>query len=256
MVARSSYRSFGKEEEELAAVWSKTVVSNDPWQDLGPFGASESRPFKIQNGQMVAVAKPGEKKGDGIARAAHEKIASDLAYILTLPVPPVILWDRGQTPHERFVSISAWAFSPALSWDQASHLLTEKHKAEASEVVSAMLAFEAWISAQDRKSDHLLVNVTGDDHIQLAFIDYAYSLSMSWPGPNAAVGTPGQYVPVAKHESAIRQVTESILQLDDEVIKTIVGRIPEDYLPANKASIAISNLLSRKKDLRTILSVN
>lgn len=255
MVSRTSYRAFPSEIEQFAADWSKDVVSNEAWKDLGPFGASESRPFKVENGRMVGLAKPGEKKGDGIARAAHEKIVSDFAYLLGLPVPPVILWDRGQTPHERFVSISAWAFTPALGWDQASQLLTEKHKAEASEVVSAMLPFEAWISAQDRKSDHLLVNVASHDDIQLAFIDYAYSLSMSWPGANAAVGAPGQYVPVPKHEGAIRGVTDSILNLDEETIKTVVRRVPVEYLPADKASIIVSNLVSRKSDLRGILGI-
>jgi hypothetical protein len=255
-MARPSYRSFAAEVESLGAVWSNTAVTQDVWQDLGPFGASESRPFKVQNGAMVGIAKPGEKKRDGIPRAAHEKIVSDLAFLLALPVPPVILWDRGETPQERFVSISAWAFSPALSWDQAFRSLNEKHKAEASEVVSAMLAFETWISAQDRKSDHLLVDVTAEDGIQLAFIDYAYSLSMSWPVPNAAVGVSGQYVPVPKHEGAIHGVTDSILNLDDETIKKIVNRVSADYLSPDKASIIAANLLSRKTTLRGILGVN
>lgn len=252
----NSYRSFETATEELATSWSTSVSTRDAWQDLGAFGGSESKPFRVQSGQFIGLAKPGERKGDGIARAAHEKIVSDLAYVLHLPVPPVILWDRGETPHERFVSISAWAFSPALSWDQAAARLTEQHKATSSEVVSAMLAFEAWISAQDRKSDHLLTNVRSDGGLQLAFIDYAYSLSYSWPGENAEVGAPGQYVPVARNESAIRSMTESILQVNSEIVNTIVGRVPTSYLPLDKARIIISNLITRKARLGAILGLN
>src|SRR5947208_1078869 len=70
---RSSYRSFSVEIEQLAKSWSSTCVTTEQWQDLGPFGASESRPFRVQTGNLVGLAKPGEKKGDGISRAAHEK---------------------------------------------------------------------------------------------------------------------------------------------------------------------------------------
>jgi hypothetical protein len=154
------------------------------------------------------------------------------------------------------VCISAWAFPRALSWDEAAQHLTEKQKEDASQAVSAMLAFEAWISAQDRKSDHLLMNVTADGKLQLAFVDYAYSLSPSWPGPNAAVGAPAQYVPVPKHEGAMREVTESILNLDDERVKEVVSRIPGEFLTSDKASIVMSNLLSRKAALGVMLGLN
>jgi hypothetical protein len=254
---RESYRSFAKDIEDLAATWATNVTTQDEWQDLGQFGGSESKPFRVQSGQFIGLAKPGEKKGDAIGRAAHEKIASDLAYLLRLPLPPVILWDRGPTPKERFVSISAWAFSPALSWGEAANLLSEKHKSEASEVMSGVLAFEAWISAQDRKGDHVLVNVVkADDSLQLAFIDYAYSLSMSWAGPNATVAAPSLAVPVPRNEGAIRSVTESILHVGDETITQLVSRVPDDYLPLDKGKIIISNLLSRRDNLRAILGLN
>jgi hypothetical protein len=254
---RESYRSFAKDVEDLALTWSANVTTQDQWQDLGQFGASESKPFRVQNGQLLGLAKPGEKKGDGIARAAHEKIVSDLAFLLRLPVPPVILWDRGATPKERFVAISAWAFSPVMSWSQAASLLREKHKSEGSEVIWAMLAFEAWISAQDRKGDHVLVNVLkADDSLQLAFIDYAYSLSMSWPGPNAVMAPPSMYVPVPRNESAVRSMTDSILRIGDETITQLVSRVPVDYLPLEKGKIIIANLLSRRDGLRSILGLN
>jgi len=46
----------------------------------------------------------------------NEKIASDLAYLLKFPVPPVTLWDRGLDPAGRFAAISAWAFPNSIEW--------------------------------------------------------------------------------------------------------------------------------------------
>jgi hypothetical protein len=57
-----SHRSFTSDVEQLAAHWSETAVSKEAWQDLGQFGATESRPFRVQNGQILGLAKPGEKK--------------------------------------------------------------------------------------------------------------------------------------------------------------------------------------------------
>jgi hypothetical protein len=59
----------------------------------------------------MGVAKPGRPvASDMTCRAAHEKIAFDLAHRLDLPIPPVVLWgkDLGQ-PYARGRSISAWA---------------------------------------------------------------------------------------------------------------------------------------------------
>lgn len=81
---RDSYRSFSPELEALAGGWSDLAMTAEQWQDLGPFGASESKPFRVSNGTLVGLAKPGEKKTDGIARPAHEKIVSDLAFTLKL----------------------------------------------------------------------------------------------------------------------------------------------------------------------------
>lgn len=166
-----SYRRFSPELDEIAEAWAAEACTKDKWRVLGPFGATESSPFRVSRDDdgLEGLAKPGVKKSDAIARAAHEKIASDLAYHLGLPVPPVILWDRGEDcESERYVSVSAWAFSPALSWQEVQGQLTHAHKSQAAPIVSAVLAFETWISAEDRKSDHVLAKCCGNGQPPLA----------------------------------------------------------------------------------------
>src|SRR5262249_52271844 len=161
---------------------------------------SESTPFVAERADgLRGLAKPGSKKSDGIARAAHEKIASDLAYHLELPVPPVTLWDRGEGSHaERYVAISAWAFPTVFSWDEA----TSRPRGGRGDGPGKW-PFETWIGATDRKSDHALVSKTTDGSLQLAFIDYAYSLSYVWSGPNAPLGAAPWYCPTLKNDAVI-----------------------------------------------------
>jgi hypothetical protein len=252
-----SYRSFADTIEELAKDWARKCCSSETWDDLGWFGGSESRPFRVSNQKIIGLAKPGMQKVDGIPRAAHEKIASDLAFELGLPVPPVILWDRqsaGDPNRERYVAISAWAFTPALSWDEGSKNLSEDSRKQASVVVSAMLPFETWISAQDRKSDHLLIKVVGG-RLEVAFIDYAFSLSQSWPGIDANVGQSPSYVPVVRDNAAIGAVSDRILNFGNDKIKTIIERIPNEYLPQSRREIIIANLLSRRNKIKRIMGL-
>jgi hypothetical protein len=252
----NSFRSFSVEVETLAAEWTKHPVSTEKWEDLGFFGNSESKPFRVSNGAFVGLAKPGERKSDGIARAAHEKIVSDLAYHLHLPVPPVLLWDRASSENtrERYVSISAWAFAPTFTWDEGSKNLSEEHRKEASRIVSAMLPFETWVSAQDRKSDHLIVNTVGTN-LQLAFIDYAYSLSFSWAVAKAAIGASPSYVPVTKDQSTIGEVSELISTFEPERIRTIVNGVPVEYLSDSQRDTIIANLISRRDDIKALMGV-
>ncbi len=72
------FRDFSPELEAIAATWATSASSGEAFEALGSFGSSESQPFQVRiRGDMLGLGKPGTRKGDGICRAAHEKIASD-----------------------------------------------------------------------------------------------------------------------------------------------------------------------------------
>ena len=183
-MARESFRAFSQDLEPIAGLWANSALTEQVWKDEGPFSNTESRPFRVSCGNLSGIAKPGEKKTDNVCRAAHEKIASDLAFELKLPIPPVILWDMGEhvdAARERYVAISAFAFPQPVPWGPATATLTDQQKTEASQVMSAMIAFETWVSCTDRKADHVLAYLPAPAQpLQLAFIDYAFSLSQQW----------------------------------------------------------------------------
>jgi hypothetical protein len=136
------------------------VETPDEWIGRGPIGEGESQSIRVehQNTGTMGVAKPGRAVvRDTVCRAAHVKIAFDLAHCLDLPVRPVVLWARDiGAIYLRGRSISAWAFPQAKKWDEAQRLgfMTPALLASAGPVVSGMRVFHTWISDTDRKSDH------------------------------------------------------------------------------------------------------
>jgi hypothetical protein len=79
-------RQFSVETEALAAVWRHNPMTADAWRpDLY---SAEGDGFLVTSGAARGYAKPFQKAPNGRPYAAHEKIASDLAFDLGLPVPP------------------------------------------------------------------------------------------------------------------------------------------------------------------------
>jgi hypothetical protein len=102
------------------------------------------------------------------------------------------------------VCISAWAFPQCLSWDEAARagLIMDTMKASASGMASAMVAFDTWISAQDRKSGHVLVDANSKDQLSLAFINYSFVLSYTWKAENDGAGRAPAFLPVPLDDAA------------------------------------------------------
>lgn len=255
-----SYRNFSNESETLAARWADMVQTNDHWELVEKVSQAlkepdtESSPDVAQNGPIKCVAKPSS---DTKPRAAIEKIASDLAYHLDLPVPAVLLWDRGEGTHDlRYFALIAWAFQPFLVWDKATDSLSDSEKAALTPVFSAIKVFELWISAEDRGSKHTLVYVQDTNRgPQIAFIDYAHSLCHRWDRKEYPDQKNRSFMPLSEDRNTVVQVIEKIENLDDGLIERIVNRIPENYLSSQKRDIIIQNLLSRRPNLRAMLKI-
>jgi hypothetical protein len=255
-------RRFSPEQLALCDEWFGCVETVDDWEDRGPVGEGESQSIRVQSKStgLMGVAKPGPAVArDSTCRAAHEKIAFDLAHVLGLPIPPVVLWgkDLGQ-PFVRGRSISAWAFRQAKKWDEAQRLgvITTPLLTSASAVVSAMRVFHTWISDTDRKSDHTQVDLESDPTaLGVAFIDHAFSMSHQWKGANAPTGACPTYMPAPEHRDMMIKTADEISAFADAEIERIVNRIPTGYLPMAEQEHIRSNLKSRKRNLRALLGL-
>jgi len=167
-----AFRRFSAEIEALARAWSTSAVSTDTWTPTGKSWGSNSNPIMVVNqNSLQGVAKPGSPRPDKVLRAANEKICSDLAYMLNLPIPPVTLWDRGNGfVGERYCAISAWAFAQCIEWPAAKPKLSAAQIDQAKHIAGAMKVFDTWTASSDRNDAHVLV--ADDGHVKSIGLAY------------------------------------------------------------------------------------
>jgi hypothetical protein len=195
----------------------------------------ESQTLGVTNGTRNDVAKPGKKLDGGnaaVCYAAHEKIASDLAYHLGLPVPPVMLWERADasdTEHQ-WCSISAWAFPGARKFGEVG-TVPEQNRGRAAAALSAMTAFDAWIGVEDRNNDNLIIDGDYGSSQPIACVDYSWSLSKMWTKGNYPRSAISNYVQhfggLSAHDQKV--MAEHICDMGKTTIATIVNGVPKTF---------------------------
>lgn len=259
-------RKFDPRVEQFAADWRATPSTSEPWQlrpDLGKLtGAASS--YWVSSPLTVGVAKP--LKPGPVPFAALEKIASDLAFDLELPVPPVTLWDRSpqQNGECQYVAVSSVPFPQPREWgkihgDPTLAAIAATIRQKLSAPASAMCAFDTWLHNTDHNNHpaNLLVSLATDPEqtLYVAYIDYSYSMAHSWPGKEWA----GHYCPkvydpqVAPDLGTIRATVDRIQNLSETHIREVVERVPDQFItPAQKTNVG-DGLADRKHRLNDIL---
>jgi hypothetical protein len=174
-----SFRCFAPVDEEIAQRWSSGTATADQWT-LGPaIGTGEAGSFHISSADGRRGACKPAFGANSLPRAAHEKIAADLAFQLKLSVPACCLWTDPQTGSR--YSISAWAFAQALMWRDVVARLSATFKKNAAPAFSAARVFHTWIADTDHYGNdgNVIVDMAkGEDAPGIAYIDHAYSMSM------------------------------------------------------------------------------
>jgi len=251
---------FTEEQQRLRSEWFDLIETQDAWIDLGPIGHGESCPIRVENKRTGrrAAAKPGAPKAaDDFCRAAHEKLAYDLAYLLELPVQPVVLWpDDAPAQYKRGRAICAWVFDQSATWEVATArgCLSSAQKQSAAPIFSAMKAFHVWISDLDRNEGQVRVNLENDGvAADLAFFDHSNSMSYSWSTEDPTPPNPPIGLPVPEMNEVIREFAERIARISQVEIERIVRRVTEPYLPELTREHILCTLLQRREKLPKLL---
>ena len=251
-------RRFAPSTRAIDTVWSICHSTNDAWTPTGIAWKTNNGPLQVSNAAgVLGVQKPGQDAVTNPHTAATEKIVSDLAHLVRLPVPPITLWDRGEAAAPpRYVAVSAWAFDNALTWGQAEPGLSPAQKTTLLPWASAMAPFESWIDAQDRQNEgNVLVGLDTAGSVLGAWIDYAFSLDFVWKGnhmPNCHVPPLYPALGIAMTDVMI-EVADRIVGVENAAIEGIVNRIPSSYLPRAAAENIIHNLQARRANVRALL---
>jgi hypothetical protein len=252
---------FTAEQHRLRREWFDLTETPDRWKELDRL-MGESDPVRAENCRtgMRGVAKPGLRKAaqDYFCRAAHERLAYDLAYLLDLPVSPVVLWREGAPDQYKCGrSISAWAFEQSETWKTADELglISIARKQAARPIISAMRAFHIWIGDLDRNTSQIRINLAaGDGELPLSFYDHSFSMSYHWGSDDCETPIQPTYFTIPDMREIMLETAGRIAALSDSKIEDLVKRIREPYLPDEKAHHILGNLLRRKTTLQGILS--
>jgi hypothetical protein len=255
--------NFTADERSLRREWFNLLETPDQWKELNQL-TGESYPVRVENCRTgrKGVAKPGPRKAarEDLCRAAHEKLAYDLAYLLDLPVSPVVLWPEGAPEqYKRGRSISAWAFEQSATWKTADEwgIISHRQMEAALPIVSAMHAFHIWIGDLDRNTSQFCINLAPQDEgaLELSFFDHSFSMSYYWNSDDTDTPNLPNEFALPRMREVVMETAGRIKALSDDEIERLAMRIKEPYLPDNKRRYIISNLLRRKAKLQDVLNV-
>jgi hypothetical protein len=259
-------RRFPQDAEAHAQLWRDNPETSDPWKPTGNPGAAggQAQGYYVTSGPVNAFAKPSQRD-PSVPRAAHEKIAADLAFELRLPLPPAILHRWGDPPPvgtERFVALSLFPFLSVFMWRQITAVpgLDTQLKLELREAASALVPFDTWVDNTDRVNEgNLLVSKASPDpalRLRVAYIDYSYSMTYGWRAGNYRTITPIPIYPTDQKDADIASMEDALNQIEnlsDQNVRDIVSRIPSDFLTIVDRDLIIDGLLYRKQHVRASL---
>ncbi len=236
--------------------WSFHVECSGVWTLGVPIGRGESQPMHATRADGVrGVAKPA-LQAQGTPRAAHEKIAADLAKDLGLPVPPVILW-TDQNTNERY-SISAWVCRQPEVWlNQKSHL-SEQFKQNCAQMIADISVFHTWIADTDRNDGNTLVDLESTEtDPKLLFIDHAFCFTHNpaFNQPIPAKVVHSYYPQQLITQNMLANGVSLVEKMTRDRIEEIVQRVPLPYLSAERSEIIVSELLRRQSVLSSLFNV-
>jgi hypothetical protein len=263
-------RSYSDDVEGLAALWhGRCETIGDEWKETSQAGdaGGEASGYFVTSGTVNGYAKPSkiDITPNPYPRAAHEKVAADLAFTLGLPLSPVLLhrWP-GAPPQgdQQFVAISLQPFLNVHKWEHIAAVppLAEQMKLELKAVASALVPFDTWLDNGDRvNGGNLIVSKDGRDPakpLRVAYIDYSNSMVCEWRNRPFTDILLRPIYPTDQKDADVA-IMENMLSRIEAVtpntIQGIVHRIPDDFATPAMRSQILDGLLSRQSRVRVVL---
>lgn len=264
--------TFPKRLKTLISDWSNNLFTQKEWQkdEKRAIVQGEAGGFFVYTNEFPfdCYLKPLHPSDHSmLPRAANEKISSDIAQMLELPVPPVLLYFRNNCPNseEQYTCISLVLYEAYLEMS-----LIKTIEGTARTIInsfysqsSGIIALDTFLGHKDRNNNDGNViygyNSQYPSESSFVFLDYSFSLNMnnSWDKKGWANFDPlSIYEPFKKSLdiNIIMDTVKRIESLPDDAIRHIVSRIPENYMPSDHKNTVIEGLLGRKLILSTVIT--
>jgi len=232
-----NFRKFAPGIEDIALGAIASPILDDEFDQLSPASSTADGAFQIglRKSDRMAFAKPSKNHDRAWKTVVHEKIASDLAFDLGLPVPPVhVLRGTARAGMAPWLAVSYIVFpEPRPFSDRKKSNIPDEYWQRFNGLASAMRVFYTWINDVDHgghEQNFLFGKPTPDAEIELAFIDHSYSLAHS-ARKNDHLAKPIHQLFSQLDQTATREIATQIIAFPKSRIEYLVNRL-EEILPA------------------------
>lgn len=256
-----NFRAFPYSVETIATAAIENAYLRETFEQIGPPTPTYDGAFLIalpaQN--LRAFAKPARDYDLAWRAVVHEKLASDLAYDLRLPVPPVhVIKPPLGSAYPGWLAVSHIPFpQPRPLGDWQSTGLPEAYWRRCQAVATAMRVFYTWIHDTDHGGhpQNVLFGDPGTSEYELAFIDH--SLSLLHTGTVRAELAPPVHSLFANDvQDVVRMMVDRIEAISRSRVEFLVSRL-KPMMPEGTGAGLVNLLLEAQVALRrTVLKEN
>lgn len=245
--------------ETVGKEWRNKVFDATAWRatkEERPGGEAEG--FWVTNGELRGYLKPSKSNPpmNVHPRAAHEKIAADLAFDLRLQVSPAVLVDgRACGGGVEAAAVSLVVYREVHKWSHATstpaaqatamHILRSRRQA-----VSAMMAFDTWLANSDRNNGGNMLIGSDGSLSEPIFCDFSNTMIHSqWASGTFRSVTVPQVLLAMRDvfdRDAALEVCERIKAYPVDSIFEVVSRVPETHLLPEHRTIICDALVQRR----------
>ena len=237
----------------MADEWFKNPIQTIPVKVVGPFSATADGACEVEfAGSKRGYVKP-RRGAQGNLLCAREKIASDLAHLLSLPIAAVVIRSPELPDWPYYSALSLASLESARHWGTGGAM----HLPKVGETLEGLRVFWTWIGDSDHNGhpNNLLFTVQGSQ-CQLLGIDHAYSLCHGNAGDPLAVGACAGYGSRGLPDGTrwARDMVTKIVSLDWAMIELVVTRLAAVLSPAEQVRV-LKVLEERRGKLAVLLGL-
>lgn len=244
--------------------WIESPFEDHQIEDAIETGESQGYVVRCRAASHVRAFLKPLRKEPGKSRAAAEKICTDLARLLSLPVPRVMLCDRQvDDSRERYVCLSEIAVGETIKWSQLSLYPGATKVQLAAEAAirehAGIVVLDTWVGNRDRNNGgNTVVRIRPDAEVEIVFIDFAFSLNVhsawddgAWRDIQITPCLPA-LEEVSRIWGQVERTIAQVLQLREVDIVGIVDPIPDEFLPPQQKQVIKEALLHRRGRLEPV----
>lgn len=251
-----AYRIFDQVINTIADRWFDDPIQDIAFDKIGDYSPSLDGACEVKIAyDRIAFLKPRETVAD--LQIANEKIASDIGYLIGLPVAPAVIRPPDKTSGSRHTLLSLSCLKSSRHWSDVPPALTPDNVP----ALEALRVFWTWIGDLDHDGhpNNLLYEVRAGGSFQLVSIDHSFI----WGAYGDAIGDPltspvsrGYATQSHRSAAAARRATMDIIQeLDFRKVQQVVDRLVDAVLTRNEAGRIAAWLVSRKAVLGRLLDL-